>query len=149
MGGGISLALIIAGCCSITFMVVIEKGTYFFVSDSNTFIAVGLGISSFLYFKNIQLKYNKIINNIASATFGIFLIHTISDTMRRWLWKDILNVSGFYAANTMSAVVVHAILSVFGIFIVCMILDKLRERFIERPVFLYLSRFEWINKKIE
>lgn len=130
-------------------MVVIEKGTYFFVSDSNTFIAVGLGISSFLYFKNIQLKYNKIINNIASATFGIFLIHTISDTMRRWLWKDILNVSGFYAANTMSAVVVHAILSVFGIFIVCMILDKLRERFIERPVFLYLSRFEWINKKIE
>lgn len=130
-------------------MVAIKKGSYFFVSDSNTFIAVSLGISSFLYFKNIKMKYSRFINNIGATTFGIFLIHTNSDTMRRWLWKDTLNVAGFYKTNSIGAVMLHAILSVVIIFIICMIIDEIRIKFLEKPLFHYMERYEWLNRRIE
>lgn len=58
---------------------------YYFVTDSNTLLAVCFGISSFLFLKNINIKPSKVINTITSSTFGVLLIHANSDTMRRWL----------------------------------------------------------------
>lgn len=64
---------------------------YCFVSDSNTLLAVIVGIASFLFFKNIEIKYSRLINTVAASTFGVLCIHANSDTMRRWLWKDIFS----------------------------------------------------------
>lgn len=106
---------------------------YYFVSDSNTFLAVCMGVSSFLFFNNLKLKQSKVINTIASSTFGVLCIHANSDTMRKWLWQTVLNVKGvFYArANT---VILHAVLSVLGIFIICVIIDQIRIRTVEKTV---------------
>lgn len=125
-----------------------RKRNIFFVSDSNTCIATLLGISSFLFFKNLNIGYSKTINWIASATFGVFLIHTISDTMRRWLWGTLLNVTRIYEQTTAIVIIVHAMGSVLGIFVVCTIIDKLRERFIEKPLFMFLDKYTLVNKKI-
>lgn len=145
--GTLSIILLALGSLSIVFMVWTGKGTYFFVSDSNTFLAASLGISSFLFFKNLNIGYSKAVNYIASATFGVFLIHTISDTMRRWLWGTLLNVTGIYEHTTLM-VIAHAIGSVVGIFVVCAFIDKLRECFIEKPLFMFLDKYKWVNKKI-
>ena len=63
---------------------------YSYVSDSNTFLAVATGVSLFMTFKDLKMKYHKWINTIAASTFGVLLIHANSDTMRLWLWRDTL-----------------------------------------------------------
>lgn len=113
---------------------------YSFVSDSNKLLAVITAISAFMYFKNLNLRYNKIINIIASTTFGVLLIHANSDTMRKWLWKDTLNNVGAYNSNFLYFVY-HAHISVIFVFIVGVLIDIVRIQFIEKPFFgLYKKR---------
>ena len=104
---------------------------YFFVSDSNTFLALATGLCSFMFFKNLKLKPNKFINGVAASTFGVLLIHANSDAMRRWLWVDLLNNVGMYSSQWM---ILHAIGSVMAIFVICTIIDYLRIRLLERPL---------------
>ena len=89
----------------------LANNPYKYVSDSNTFLAVVTGVSLFMAFKDMKMKYNKWINTIAASTFGVLLIHANSDTMRQWLWRDTLqNAEQFY----MSYACVHAMISVIN-----------------------------------
>ena len=106
--------------------------SFWFVADSNKILAVAMGISSFLFFKNLRIKPNRFINVVASTTFGILLIHDNSDEMRQWLWKDVLNNVEMYRSDLL---VIHAILVVIGIFTICSTIDYCRIRFIEKPLF--------------
>lgn len=79
-------------------------------------------------------------NRIATATFGVLLIHGNSNAMREWLWRDVLeNVS--YFNSPLPCLWIHALLSVLGVYVVCVAIDLLRIRYIERPL------FKWIEKK--
>ncbi len=109
--------------------------SFYFVTDSNTFLAVMTGVCSFLFFKNVRIPNSQFINTIAASTFGVLLIHAHSDAMRQWLWKDFLDNVGHYADRLMP---LRAIASVLAIFIVCTCIDYLRIRFIERPLFRVL-----------
>lgn len=52
--------------------------------------------------------------------------------MRHWLWRDTLNNAGQYGTDTLY---MHAFLSVIIIFMVCILIDKMRMRFVEEPFF--------------
>lgn len=122
---------------------------YKFVTDSNTFLALATGLSTFMFFKNINLKYHKWINMLGGSTFGVLLIHDNSYYMRKWLWRDTLNNIGGY---DMSWTVIHAIASVLVIFIICAIIDILRIKFIETPLLKkcdnkFNSIISWYKKK--
>ncbi len=131
--------------------------TYFFVTDSNTILALAVGLCAFMFFKNIDIKYNRVINTIASSTFGVLLIHANSDTMRQWLWKDILDVVGHYQYSLMP---LYALGSVLAIFIVCVSIDIIRINLIEKPFFKWFDRHKdgfisyikkiesWVYKKL-
>ena len=108
---------------------------YFFVADSNKVLALATGIGAFLFFKNLKIGYSKIINTIATSTFGVLLIHANSDTMRRWLWKDICNNVGVYQEGN---IILHGIISVAIIYMACTVIDIIRIHLIERPL---LKRF--------
>jgi hypothetical protein len=110
---------------------------YTFVSDSNAIFAVIVSVCAFMWFKSYPINYNKWINSIGATTFGVLLIHANSDTMRQWLWKDTLNNVGFYDGN----IYLHSIVSVLGVFIICTIIDQLRLRFIEKPLFKVLDNY--------
>lgn len=111
--------------------------SYDFVTDCNTLLAVLTGISSFMYFKNIDIPQSKLINTVAATTFGILLIHANSDAMRQWLWVDTLNNVGNYYSLLGY---LHAIVSVTGVFVVCSCLDLIRIRLIEKPFFDALDK---------
>ena len=66
----------------------LANNPYKYVSDSNTFLAVATGVSLFMTFKDMKMKYHKWINTIAASTFGVLLIHANSDTMRQQIRKD-------------------------------------------------------------
>ena len=102
----------------------------FFVSDSNKLLAFLVSVSTFMFFKNIDIRQSKLINTIASCTFGVLLIHANSDAMRQWLWVETCNNVGMFSKNT---IYVHALCVPIVVFIVCMIIDYCRQQFIERP----------------
>lgn len=119
---------------------------YYFVNDCYKLLAVALGLSMFMYFKDLKIPQSKFINRIAQSCFGVLLIHANSDTMRQWLWKDTLNVAGQYYTETF---ILHSMWSVIGIYIVCTIIDQWRISLFERPLFNWMKkqkRFDkWLN----
>lgn len=111
---------------------------FFFVSDSNTFLAVAVGIFAFLFFKNIRIPYSRIINTVAASTFGVLLIHANSGTMRQWLWKDTVDCVGHYGDRFMP---LYAIGCVLAIFTVCTLIDILRINCLEKPFFRVWDKY--------
>lgn len=114
-----------------------RAGAYYFVSDSNTFLAVAVAVCAFMFFRNIKIRYSKLINTIAASTFGVFLIHTRGDTMRQWLWRDLIDPVGHYGSKLMP---LYAIVCVLAIFCICTVIDQLRIHFIEKPFFKFWDK---------
>ena len=110
---------------------------FYFVTNSNAILAVVVSVCSFMFFKTMPLKYHTWINAAGASTFGVLLIHSNSDAMRQWLWRDVLDNVGHYAGN----IFLHSILSILGVFVICIIIDRLRLRYIERPLFKILDRY--------
>lgn len=90
-----------------------------------------------MFFKNVNIPYNKYINIIGASTFGVLLIHANSDTMRRWLWKDMLDNAGHYTDEYFW---IRPIVAVLLIFVVCIAIDVIRIRLLERPFFELADR---------
>lgn len=109
---------------------------YRYVSDSNELLPVLTAITSFMYFKNLHIKQSKWINTIAASTFGVLLIHANSDTMRKWLWKDLLDNASHYGDEQFWLYAMVAVISVFSI---CIFIDRIRILFIEKPLFKLLN----------
>ena len=95
----------------------------------------------FMFFANLKMPQSKIINQIASSCFGVLLIHTCGDTMRRWLWVDVLHVKDNYWHDLYY---LNAFLSIITIYVICTIIDQIRIKYIESPLFtkmnLYLDK---------
>lgn len=114
-----------------------EELYYYFVSDSHKVMAVVTAACSFMYFKNLDVRYSPLVNRIAASTFGVLLIHANSDTMRRWLWKNMLNNTGaFYGKHF----VAHALVSVICVYIVCTVIDIVVKAMVEKPIFRWIDR---------
>ncbi len=93
------------------------------------FLAVVTSVFAFLFFINIKIPYNRLINTIAASSFGVFLIHTNSDSMRRWLWEDIVDCRGHYEDSLMP---LYSMACVVGIYTVCAAIDMVRMSIIEK-----------------
>ncbi len=127
---------------------------YRFVTDSNKILAVVVAVCSFLWFKNMNIGYSKIINAFGAGTFGVLLIHANSNAMRTWLWKDTVDVIGHYALP-FPQLILYSMGGVISIFVVCNLIDQLRIATLEKW-FLnwYDSRFapkadKFVNRVIQ
>lgn len=92
-------------------------------------------LAIFLIFKNIKIKnekINKAITKIAPLTLGVYLIHD-NKYLRPVLWDKILHPLTFL--NSGIAIVIAEIVDVMLIFLVCCIVEKLRQLI-----------FEWFSK---
>lgn len=136
-----TLLSVLVALCSIVFMsYILGKGAGFFVSDSNKILAVMVSVSSFLWFKNMNIRYSKAINTIGASTFGVLLIHANSDAMRQWLWKETVDCVGHYSLPPLQ-LTLYILSSVVIIFFSCIIIDRMRIILLERPF------FRWYDKK--
>lgn len=141
--GVITLLFMLLAVASVLFMLFmhvhlgIKLLPYRFVADSNMLFAVLVSVSSFMYFKDVHIKQSKLINTISASTFGVLCIHANSDTMRSWLWKDTLNnVGQYFDANLVSI----SILSILGVFFVCVVLDYIRIHTVERYILCVVDK---------
>ncbi len=113
------------------------------INSPSAILAVSTGIFLFITFKNIRMKNIAIINLLASATFGVLVIHANSDTMRRWLWKTVFNVQGHY--NDKYAIL-YSIGVVLLVYIVCAILELIRLYTIDKAFFKWIDKKGWASK---
>ncbi len=113
-----------------------------FVYDSNKFFAVAVAVCSFLWFKNMNIKYSKVINAFGAGTFGVLLIHSNSAATRTWLWVDTVDSVGHYYSMTTGGLVLYSIGVVLAIFIACNLIDQLRIATVEKWF------FKWYDRKI-
>ena len=111
--------------------------SWHFVMDSNRLPAVLTALSTFMYFNNLKIPQSRLINTIASTTFGVLLIHANGAETARWLWIDLLHTVESHAT---SFGYLHALLCVPLVFAAASCIDLLRIRFIERPFFKVLDR---------
>ena len=114
---------------------------FFFMSDSNKFFAVAVAVSSFLWFKNMNIRYSKVINAFGAGTFGVLLIHANSYAMHTWLWKDTIDVVGHYTMP-IGQLILFSIGVVLAIFVICNLIDQLRIATLEKWF------FGWYDRKI-
>lgn len=126
---------------------------YQLVHDSNKFFAVAVAVCSFLWFKNMNIKYSKIINAFGAGTFGVLLIHANSAAMRKWLWKDTVDAVGHYSLP-LGELVLYCVGVVILIFVICNLIDQLRIASIEKCFLSWYDRKlaikadNWLNKLI-
>lgn len=130
--------LSVIACAAVKAGAVANLSPYEFLQDSNTFLAFTNGLCAFMYFKNLDVSYSRVINRFAASTFGVFLIHTggnmRGNAMKNWLWNTFLRNAEAYTLPWWGFFL-HAFLSILGVFLVCSLIDMLRIRFIEKPFF--------------
>ncbi len=112
-----------------------KNSPYWLVMDSNAPLALLLGVSSFLFFKNIHLKHSSFINAVASTTFGVLLIHA-NTFVRPWLWNETIDCAGHCDKFW------YAIIACVLVFSICSFIDWIRINTIEKYVFDYIDRIK-------
>lgn len=133
------ITILFASLSAIVMQYVIHKGAGFFVSDSNKFFAVVVAVSTFLWFKNLNIPNSKVINAVGGSTIGVLLIHANSDAMRQWLWKDTVDCVGHYELPLMQ-LIFFSVGVVLLVFFTCILIDRIRIRFIEKPFFRWYDK---------
>ncbi|MEG1330530.1 MAG: hypothetical protein RSC97_03710, partial [Eubacterium sp.] len=124
----------------------LKIGRYsYFMNEANKITVFICALSMFLFFRTIKIPYNKWINRIASSTLGVLLIHANSDTMRQFLWKDVLKNTEFYASPWLC---VHLFMSCILIYVICTMIDQIRMNCLEKPIFKMLEKYTDHFKRI-
>jgi hypothetical protein len=115
-----------------------------FMSVNSPFVLV-TSIELLIGFVKLKPYYNKVINELASAALGVYLIHD-NGTFRPYLWEIILKNSEMYSSNLLFF---HALMSIVSVYIVCSGIDLIRQYTFEK-VFLNIvsSHLEQIKNKV-
>lgn len=117
----------------------------YLMSRGNMILALSCALFSFIYFKNLEMKQNTVINKIAASTFGVLLIHSNSATTRYFWWELVFKNQLFYHSKYLW---IHAFAAVIIVYVISVILDWIRIKWIETPFFAWLDQTRFF-KKIE
>lgn len=124
----VSLFLCYAGVIVISFAAFKMKRNlpvYWFVNDSNKILAIATAVSLFCLFRTFRIGHIKIINTLAASTFGILLIHASSDTMRNFIWNDVMHSVEAYSKKLFPLYAAGAVLTVY---FTCFAIDFMRKQ---------------------
>jgi len=119
----------------------IEKITN--ITEMYSIFVIFCSISIFNFFRKINLQKN-VINYFSSSVLGIYLIHD-NYIIRDYIWNKIFPNYDYINSNTL---IVHFLLKVLAIFLVCLIIDKLRiivfEKFedsLADKIYIFLKKY--------
>jgi len=141
----ISLAsLLISICAASVFNILgLKNAAYMeyaeFLVPGNRLPIFFCSVFTFCLFLNIRPRQNRIINEIAKTTFGIYLIHD-NRFLRPIIWQGIFRNNAYSESPYLA---IHATVAVSIVFVVCSSIDYLRIIFIERPISAVIKR--WVR----
>lgn len=97
-----------------------------------------ISVFLFLTFKKLQMKNIKIINVIASATFGVYLIHD-NPLTRAFLWKTLFKNATYQYS---SLLIPYSILCILLVYVCSTIIELLRINLLEKNLLKGYDKFE-------
>ncbi len=140
--------------CCLTFLIVIvfdyigikrplfsKYAMYLF--EMNKLPVLLISVFLFLTFKNMKIKYNKLINTISAATFGIYLLHD-SYYVRPFLWQTIFK-STIYSKSYV--LIPYSLLVIIIVFVGCLIIELIRIYLIEKNLTKFIDMLSNITNK--
>lgn len=94
-------------------------------------------LSLFMVFVKWDMKHIKWINIVASATFGVYLIHD-NDVVRDLLWQEV-----FENAKYQNSVLLipYSIIVVAIVYVTCTLIDLLRQQIIEKTFMIMVNHY--------
>lgn len=104
------------------------EGAIINITNANSITIVILSIGMFITFKNLKIKYNKVINIVASTVFGIYLFHD-NEIIRSVLWSDVIKPNLYQESKFLW---LHMLVVVATIFIIGMIIEFIRINTVEK-----------------
>ncbi len=111
-----------------------RQSAYFFGAEKLPILCIS--VSLFMAFETLKMKNRAWINLLASAMFGVYLIHD-NRLVRHFLWIDLFQNAVYQES---AFVIVYSLLAAVAVYFVCAFIELLRARTVER---LYL----WIVDK--
>ena len=114
-----------------------KHATWFFVMDCLPILLTS--VLMFIGFDKLKIKPNKMINTIASATFGVYLIHD-HRLGGPFLWKKAFNIASFSDSNIL---VPYTLMVIVIVFVACTIIELVRKNTLER---IYLKPIDRLSK---
>ena len=100
-------------------------------------------LALFMVFEKIKMGYHKWVNIIASASFGVYLIHD-SRIIRPFLW---LQVFKNYRYQESIMIIPYSIIAITIVYILCTLIDLLRQQAFEKPYMKIVNRYadSWLK----
>lgn len=98
-----------------------------------------MAITLFMGFVTLKMNYHKWINMIASATFGVYLIHD-SSYIRYYLWTNIFKINQYQDSTFL---ILYSILVVLILYVSCTMIDLIRKKLVEKPYMLFVNHYTY------
>lgn len=102
-------------------------------------LVILMAVLWFEIFVQFEIRYNKIINRLAKASFMVFLLHSI--------FIEQLQIERF-SAMALWAVLLHLVLSIVGIYIVCWIAYEIYNHTVQKWLEMMFKKIPIIEKNI-
>lgn len=115
---------------------------YYFNSINSPLVLI-LAILIFSIFKNLNVKNNNIVNKVALASFGIYLIHE-NIFFRNIIWEQIVQGSKYVNSPFL---ILNAIGGVIGVFLIAMVIDFIVEKLIISSLVKIISKIYYKIKQ--
>ena len=114
-----------------------DLSLYHFTWGMDRINVVVASISLFMWFKGLNLKDNKVIASLSSASFGVYLLHVGT-------WKLCFNVL-FNDTATYDTpwMIVQMLGSALLIYSAAVVVDKIRVDLVEKPFIKVFDKLKW------
>lgn len=121
--------------------ILINHARYF--SNISNIIVLIISISLFINFSQMKYNNNKLINIISSSSLGVYLI---SDHIlfKKIIWQKIFKCNTMFDSHYL---IIHAIICISLCFVICTLVDLIRQMFLEKQ-YLKISDVFFIKIKI-
>ena len=106
------------------------------INADNSLLTFLISLSMFMFFKTTKIKSSRIVNTIASACFGVYLIHD-HFIVRDLIWQRVFKGTAY---QNSTRIIPYSIFAVAAVFIPCVIIDLARQRLLERPYMRLVDR---------
>ena len=106
---------------------------------------LAIAVLLFLGFTRLRMKHSRVINFIASMTFGIYLIHE-DQSFRYFLWRTLLDNASMADSNML---IPYSVAVIVCVFIACAAIELMRQVILEKPLLPHLEKIAgYIDSKI-
>lgn len=116
----------------------LSHATFFY--DMQSLPIVLISVLLLIGFSKIHIQYNRIINIISSATFGVYLIHD-NRYVRGYLWSEVFHTTAYSDSHIL---IPYSLFVIAVVFLGCTVIELLRIYLLEKK---YLPALETLSEK--